>query len=616
MSSTYRMAALVIVFSLLLPHSINAKSSFVDKLGKIFKYAHEINQGLWLLGDPAAERRFGYAFSRFMMLLKPLDKNSERNAWVRKVFQRVVEPGRRNRFQYRVYVVRDKSINAFALPGGYVFVNRGMLDFVKSDDELACILGHELAHCNRRHSLYRMRRNFAFVMLARKVWKDEEDKQTWAAIANMFLELRFSRNNEREADTLGMEWAKEAGYNPSGMVTLWERMLKKYGDKKNDLTKRFATHPGHRERADNARKLLKEWSIPFKKTDFLTYRISTPTNRELLENGSFEGDERDGIPTGWRQANGVSVVENVFHDGKKSLFMQRLGRGAPCQLLSTFKRFKKGMHIELSGSVRNGAGRPNFWLGLQFYNEKKELITTIYPAANGVSPPMKSWTNYAGSAGANLDPSRRPPDNAYYFSVIASAGRIKRGECWLDSVSLKVTEGAIAPALETAGGTPRGTRRPNILPNGSFEIDGDQDGKADRWVLSRGAKLSTQHPDEGTSCLCITGEQKLRREFAVSELIPINPGSRYVMEGRFRAQPPGQIDFGYRLYTRDKRIVPNSTYQPKVDIGRANWTTREVRITVQPGTGAEFIQLTIRARPPVGHKIWMDNIKLFNADVR
>ena len=108
----------------------------------------------------------------------------------------------------------------------------------------------------------------------------------------------------------------------------------------------------------------------------------------------------------------------------------------------------------------------------------------------------------------------------------------------------------------------------------------------------------------------------MRREFAISELIPVNPGARYVMEGRFRAQPPGEVEFGFRLYTRDKRIVPNSTYQPKAKVGRANWTTREVRISVPPTSGAEFIQVTIRARPPVGHKIWVDNVKLFNADVR
>ena len=229
---------------------------------------------------------------------------------------------------------------------------------------------------------------------------------------------------------------------------------------------------------------------------------------------------------------------------------------------------------------------------------------------------MKSWTTYTGTASANLDPARRPPENAHYFSVVASACRIKRGELWLDSVSLKVSQGNIAPALESAGGTARGTHRPNILPNGSFEVDGDQDGKADRWVLSRGTSLSSQHPDDGQSCLCITGKKLMRREFAISELIPVNPGARYVMEGRFRAQPPGEVEFGFRLYTRDKRIVPNSTYQPTAKIGRANWTTREVRVSVPPASGAEFMQVTIRARPPVGHKIWVDNVKLYNADVR
>ncbi len=615
MARIYRSLLLLLLVSLFCPHSTSAKSRFFRKLGKILKYAHEINQGLWLLGDPAAERRFGFAFSRAMMILKPLDKNRERNAWVRRVFQRVVEPGRRKRFQYRVYVVRDRSINAFALPGGYVFINRGMLDFVKSDDELACILAHELAHCNRRHSLYRMRRNFAFVMLARKVWDDEDDKKTWAAIANMFLELRFSRNNEREADMLGMKWARDAGYNPSGMVTLWERMLKKYGNKRSQLTKRFATHPGHRERADNARNLLAKWNIPFEETNFMTYKIFSPTNREYLENGGFEGTDTTGTPVGWRLAVGTKVVTDVFHEGAQSLFMQRLGNEAPCTLVSSYKRFKPKMNIQISGALRNGAGRPSFWLGLQFYDKDKRLISTIYPAANGVSPPMKKWTTYSGNAALSLDPARRPPANTAYFSVVASACKLKRGECWLDAVSLKINETPVASSTESPGTIARGTARPNLIPNGSFEIDSDGDGKADRWILSRGASTKNARASEGQTSLSLTGKKLMRREFAIGELIAVAPGSRYIMEGRFAAQPPGEIEFGYRLLTRDKRLIPNTTYQPKIKIGRADWTSREVRISVPANSGAEFIQLVIRARPPVGHTIWADNIKFYNADV-
>jgi len=604
----------VVVWSLLMiPHA--TAGSFFSKLGRAVKVMYQTDQLLWLVGDPAAERRFGYMLSRVTMLLNPLDKDEGRNAWVRKVFDRVVEPGRRRHFQYRIYLVRDKSINAFALPGGYIFINRGMVDFVKSDDELAAVLGHELAHVNRRHALTRLRKDLAFVTLVNRVWKANDDQQALASVVLLFENFRFSRNNEREADRLGMEWAKAAGYDPSGMVTLWERMLKKYGDRQNDLTKRLTTHPGHKERAETARKLLQEWGLPFTETNFLTYELDTPRTVRPQPNGDFEQPAgKDGAAPGWTLQNNAVVVDDRAHGGTRSLRLRRFGADGAPTATGLVVPYDPTSSLRLSAQAQAGTGRPSLWVGLPFYDADQPPLGAIYPAANGVSPPLTGWAVYEGAAGPALAAANRPPAGAHHVAVVLAGCRLGPGEVWVDDVVLEQTSAGSVASIETTTGAPRVVARPDLLPNGSFEDDGDGDGTPDRWLLSTGARPSTDRPADGGTALCLHGEQLLRREFAIAEMVPVAGGARYVIDAQVRARPAGAVELGYRLYTRDKRLIPSTTVLPEVAVSRDVWTTVETRLTV-PGNQPAFVQVTVRARPAVGQSLWVDRVRLFNADV-
>jgi len=604
------LAACIFASLLLTPAPLYARS-FLRKLGTVLKYYHETNQVLWLLGDPAAERRFGYAMSRLMMLMHPLDKNRERNAWVQKIFRRVVEPGRRKSFQYRVYIVRDRTINAFALPGGYVFVNRGMLDFIHSDDELATILGHELAHVNRRHALQRLRKSILFLELVKKLLDDKSSVETAAKIGFIFENFRFSRQNEREADRLGMTYARDAGYDPSGMATLWERMLDKYGDHRTLLEKRFATHPGHTERVGNAKKLLVKWELPYHRTNFLTVDMRAAQPDDLLLNGSFEDPSvTTEPPDGWELIENVQRSSALYRTGQYSMHCFNDDPTSYCCFRSAPYAFDPKKTYVVSGAVQSQRTGTAVWLGMEFYGTEHAPLGTVYCAASNATVPVGGWRSFTGTIGPSLDTERRAPEGAISCAVVAFACRYKVGECWFDDVFLGEETGEITNVDEGAEPVSRHVAQVNILPNPDFEVDEHQRGKPDQWVCSQGASRSTELVCRGESALCFEGQRRGRKEFAISNYVPVTPGARYVLEARVRVKTTERVIFGYRIFTSDRALLPRHSVLEQYSLTRRNWTPLEHRITIPEDDNPAFLQVWFRTAPKVGHKIFVDDCSL------
>jgi hypothetical protein len=128
---------------------------------------------------------------------------------------------------FEVRLIEDKTPNAFALPGGIVFVTTGMLDFVRSDHELAAILAHEFIHTDRRHGMIQVARNERLNLLSLAVViasKGQGAALLMAGLAQVAIMNNYSRDLEEEADREGLAVLFHAGYEPSGMVTVMERL--------------------------------------------------------------------------------------------------------------------------------------------------------------------------------------------------------------------------------------------------------------------------------------------------------------------------------------------------------------------------------------------------------
>lgn len=169
---------------------------------------------------------------------------------------------------YSCRVVNANYINAYAFPGGSVGVTRGIMLELDDEAELAALLGHEIGHVNARHSAQRLTQGLIAQMAvagATVAVATSEDRQGLAPLVQTIgglsagaLLAHYSRQNEREADDLGMEYAARAGQNPAGMVDL-HRMLEEQGRRKpNAIELMFATHPMSSERRATAERQLEE----------------------------------------------------------------------------------------------------------------------------------------------------------------------------------------------------------------------------------------------------------------------------------------------------------------------------------------------------------------------
>jgi len=150
-----------------------------------------------------------------------------------------------NKIPYHFKVINGKQINAFAIPGGYIYVYRGLIETVESEAELAGVLAHEIAHVAARHGTEQFTRQLGFSILA-SVILGSNPSQLEVIAARLFGTaglLAYSRSNESEADRLGVHYLYRTGYNPEGMGEFFDKLQAIHKDKPNLLERFFSTHP-------------------------------------------------------------------------------------------------------------------------------------------------------------------------------------------------------------------------------------------------------------------------------------------------------------------------------------------------------------------------------------
>jgi predicted Zn-dependent protease len=135
---------------------------------------------------------------------------------------------RAKQWQWEVNLIGSTQINAFCMPGGKIAFYSGILKTLKlSDDEVAMVMGHEIAHALREHARERMGKNAATgigASVISQLFGLGQIGQTVTNYGAQLLTLEFSRSNESEADLVGMELAARAGFDPRAGVTLWQKM--------------------------------------------------------------------------------------------------------------------------------------------------------------------------------------------------------------------------------------------------------------------------------------------------------------------------------------------------------------------------------------------------------
>jgi predicted Zn-dependent protease len=182
-----------------------------------------------------------------------VSKNPADNAMIEEIGQRIVAANKLD-WPFTFKILEDNQVNAFSLPGGPVYLYRGLLDMSEGDiDEIACVMAHEIAHITGRHAAEQYSQgvltDLGIVILTRGTVQD------FAQIAHAFASMRYSRDMEYEADTEGIRYAYRAGYDPNGLIRFFSKLQRLEKEGKGDIiTNNLRSHPMTGARIERAKK--------------------------------------------------------------------------------------------------------------------------------------------------------------------------------------------------------------------------------------------------------------------------------------------------------------------------------------------------------------------------
>lgn len=218
-------------------------------------------QGLFL--NDAAEARLGAATAQQILSQVPLARDARLQQYVTAVGRQVAAASDRANIPYRFFVLEQKEANAFATPGGYVFVTTGALRLMKNEAQLAGVLGHEVGHVARKHSVAAIRKALVAQGLATAMLDPDSPQllQMAAGLAANLVLKGYDRRAELEADHVGAAYASKAGYDPRALGDFLDALAAKGGDVPQWLLP-VADHPRSDDRRRRLDALIANGTVP------------------------------------------------------------------------------------------------------------------------------------------------------------------------------------------------------------------------------------------------------------------------------------------------------------------------------------------------------------------
>jgi predicted Zn-dependent protease len=217
------------------------------------------------------EVQMGQEYSQQINAQLPIVQDAEINRYVNVLGDSIANLADSRGLDYHFYIVNANEINAFAVPGGFVYVNRGLIDKAQNLSQLAGVLGHEIGHVVRRHSVKQMEKtqgaNIGLVLACTLTGVCNNQAASAAIqIGGGALFAKFSRDDERQADEEGVKNTIRAGISPRGIPEMFEILLAERQRNPSAVEGWFASHPGEEERIARANAMIAQYDPAIIKT--------------------------------------------------------------------------------------------------------------------------------------------------------------------------------------------------------------------------------------------------------------------------------------------------------------------------------------------------------------
>jgi beta-barrel assembly-enhancing protease len=199
------------------------------------------------------EKQLGAKFATEVEKQRQIITDPAVQGYITRLGNRLLTGARSRDFDYTFKVVKDNSVNAFAVPGGRIYVHSGLIKAAATEAELAGVLAHEISHAVARHGTQQLTQQYGYALVM-QLLLGENPRMITQLASNLFGQgafMAYSRSMENQADYLGVETMYRAGYDPRGMVSFLRKLDSLHKGSPDRVAQFFSSHPMTAERISN-----------------------------------------------------------------------------------------------------------------------------------------------------------------------------------------------------------------------------------------------------------------------------------------------------------------------------------------------------------------------------
>ncbi|MDZ7724316.1 MAG: M48 family metalloprotease [candidate division KSB1 bacterium] len=282
--------------------------------------------------------------------------------YISDIGQKMARSTHRPDLNYSFKILDSPVMNAFAVPGGYVYFTRGILAYFNNEAEMAGVLGHELGHISARHSAAKYSKQVLAQVGLNLGSMFSEEFAEWAPVAMMGVQmmfLKFSRDDERQADDLGVRYASRMGYDGTAIADFFRVLERTQPETQGVLPQWFSTHPNPEDRQETVRRQAREIQA---NSPSQTFVLNRKAYLQHINGIPFGNDPRQGyvqgntfyhpdlsftfpVPRNWNVINGNRQVQVTSDEKDAYILFGVSSERSPAAAQSAFMRQTDGLLV-------------------------------------------------------------------------------------------------------------------------------------------------------------------------------------------------------------------------------------------------------------------------------